>query len=257
MAKFITCYDKNLQEVAEFLKILVSNNDSINNLDFNLVQFKNQEIVSKEYVLYIGKKSVKNKSNMFKDAYFKYGIHIGYYGKNAWLYCEDFNWTEKSYLNFKIDLITILRDLNLDYKNIDANIEKCVELLSEDLEDPGCIELWKSAVIDCKKNEDDEDESRFITPFLKLDQIEYLKNCISQNNLSKNRISEFIDVISKKYFNKPVTKEEQYKLAIVIFYRFYLNEILNITEEKNNNSRIDSEDYNDSDDYKKKTLETE
>lgn len=54
MAKFITCYDKNLQEVAEFLKILVSNNDSINNLDFNLVQFKNQEIVSKEYVLYIG-----------------------------------------------------------------------------------------------------------------------------------------------------------------------------------------------------------
>lgn len=51
MAKFITCYDKNLQEVAEFLKILVSNNDSINNLDFNLVQFKNQEIVSKEYVI--------------------------------------------------------------------------------------------------------------------------------------------------------------------------------------------------------------
>lgn len=257
MANFITCYDKGLQYYADFLKILVSANDSINNLDFNLVQFKNQDIVSKEYVLYLGEKSVHKKSQMFNDIYHKYGIHIGYYGKNAWLYCEDFNWTEKSYLNFKIDLITILRDLNLDYKNIDTNIEKCVEFLSEDLNDPDCRDFWESVVNDCIKFNEEEDKSRVIIPFLKLDQFENIKNFTLQIYLSQNRISEFIDIISKKYFNKPVTREEQYKLAIVIFYRFYLNEILNITEEKNNNSRIDSEDYNDSDDYKKKTLETE
>lgn len=257
MAKFITCYDKDLQDYADFLKILVSANDSINNLDFNLVQFKNQDIVSKEYVLYLGEKSVHRKSQMFNDIYHKYGIHIGYYGKNAWLYCEDFNWTEKSYLNFKIDLITILRDLNLDYKNIDANIEKYVEFLSDDLDDPGCIELWKIAVNDCRKPYEEEDESRIITPFLKLNQIEYFKNCISQNYLSQNPISEFIDVISKKYFNKPVTKEEQYKLAIVIFYRFFLDELLKIKEESSNNSSNDTEESSNSDNSKKKTLETE
>ena len=36
MANFITCYDKDLQDLADFLKILVSANDSINNLDFRI-----------------------------------------------------------------------------------------------------------------------------------------------------------------------------------------------------------------------------
>ena len=49
---------------------------------------------------------------MFKDTYNKYGIHIGYYGKNAWVYCKDFDWTEEAYFNLKKDLITILKDLN-------------------------------------------------------------------------------------------------------------------------------------------------
>ena len=74
MANFITCYDKDLQDLADFLKILVSANDSINNLDFSLVQFKNQDIVSKEYVLYLGEKSVHRKSQMFNDIYNKYHI---------------------------------------------------------------------------------------------------------------------------------------------------------------------------------------
>ena len=38
---------------------------------------------------------------MFKDTYNKYGIHIGYYGKNAWVYCKDFDWTEEAYFQPK------------------------------------------------------------------------------------------------------------------------------------------------------------
>lgn len=147
MAKFITCYDKDLEEVGEFLKILVSSNASINNLDFNLVQFKNQEIVSREYVLYIGKKSVNKKSKMFKDAYNKYGIHIGYYGKNAWVYCEDFNWTERSYSNLKEDLIIILNDLNLNHNDIDDDIAKQVKNMKNGKD-------WDNVVNSCKNNEE-------------------------------------------------------------------------------------------------------
>ena len=66
-----------------------------------------------------------------------------------------------------------------------------------------------------------------------------------------------IDTISKKYFNKPVTREEQYKLAIIIFYRFYLDELLMKKKDSNENLSNELEDCNDSEDSKKKTLETE
>lgn len=242
MAKFITCYDKNLQEVAEFLKILVSNNDSINNLDFNLVQFKNQEIVSKEYVLYIGKKSVNKKSKMFKDAYNKYGIHIGYYGKNAWVYCEDFNWTEESYYNLKKDLITILKDLDLNDKDIDDDIAKQVENVKNG-------EDWESVVNSCKNNEERIRSACVwmafsITPAMNL-------------FAPPLWILEWVIKKIKNYFSKEEKRKHQYLLAIVIFYRFYLNELLNIKEDSNDNAMEDTEDNKDTEDSKKKTLETE
>lgn len=242
MAKFITCYDKNLQEVAEFLKILVSNNDSINNLDFNLVQFKNQEIVSKEYVLYIGKKSVNKKSKMFKDTYNKYGIRIGYYGKNAWVYCKDFDWTEEAYFNLKKDLITILKDLNLNDKDIDDDIAKQVEKIKNG-------EDWESVVNSCKNNDE------------RMHSVCVWMACsmVPMHNMFGvlGKVFEWIFKGIKNYFTKSEKRKHQYLLAIVIFYRFYLNEILKIKEECNDNLSDYTKDSNDSEDSKKKTLETE
>ena len=241
MANFITCYDKDLLEIAEFLKILVSNNDSINNLDFNLVQFNNQEIVSKEYVLYIGKKSVNKKSKMFKDVYNKYGIHIGYYGKNAWVYCEDFNWTEKSYFNLKEDLIIILNDLNLNHNDIDDDIAKQVKNMKNGKD-------WDNVVNSCKNN---EERIRTACAWMSI-------SIASPSILGPiGWVLEWILKKIRNYFSKEEKRKHQYLLAIVIFYRFYLNELLNIKEDSNDNAREDTQDSKDAEDSKKKTLETE
>ena len=63
--------------------------------------------------------------------------------------------------------------------------------------------------------------------------------------------------ILENYFTKSEKRKHQNLLAVVIFYRFYLEELLKINDECNDNLSDSTEGSNDSEDSKKKTLETE
>lgn len=95
---FATCFDKNCEEFAELLMTLVSENPSICNINQKKEVFKkDRAITSNEYVLAIGPDGSKVNRASFPDSYNKYGIHIGYRGRKAWISCENFDWTEKKF----------------------------------------------------------------------------------------------------------------------------------------------------------------
>ncbi len=117
---FATCFDKNCEEFAELVMTLVSENPSICNINQKKEVFKkDRAITSNEYVLAIGPDGSKVNRASFPDSYNKYGIHIGYRGRKAWISCENFDWTEKSLGEFHTDLILLLKELGMSTDNID------------------------------------------------------------------------------------------------------------------------------------------
>lgn len=125
---FATCFDKNCEEFAELLMTLVSENPSICNINQKKEVFKkDRAITSNEYVLAIGPDGSKVNRASFPDSYNKYGIHIGYRGRKAWISCENFDWTEKSLGEFHTDLILLLKELGMSTDNIDDRIAENVK----------------------------------------------------------------------------------------------------------------------------------
>ena len=117
---FATCYDKNCEKYAAMLMTLVSKNKSICNIDQQKEVFqKDRSITSNEYVLTIGPESSKNNMETFKDTYNKYGIHIGYHGRKAWISCEAIIWYDYTLKAFRTELLSLLEDLGMRTDNMD------------------------------------------------------------------------------------------------------------------------------------------
>lgn len=112
---FVTCYDNDCEEYAEVLMTLVSADKKLCNIKRDKKEFKkDRSIVSGEYVLTIGKKGSEYNRQNFKDEYNNYGIHFGYYGAKAWIYCEKFEWDRNSIIAFNKEVLSLRKKLVMD-----------------------------------------------------------------------------------------------------------------------------------------------
>ena len=216
---FATCFDKNCEEFAELLMTLVSENPSICNINQKKEVFKkDRAITSNEYVLAIGPDGSKVNRASFLDCYNKYGIHIGYRGRKAWISCEDFDWTEKSLGEFHTDLILLLKELGMCIDNIDDRIAENLKKVKSEKSMDGISSI---STID----------GIIISSLTSASLIVEKVNTISLFPFV-NKLKQWIDNI----INSSERRKQQYKLAVVLFYHKYLTDFLELQNSANNNA---------------------
>lgn len=208
--QFVSCFDKNYEEFAELLMTLISEKESIRNINRKTEEFKkDRAITSDEYIVTIGPEGSKVNKTNFPDCYDKYGIHIGFRGRKAWICCEDYNWKKKEVKEFRKELILLLDELGMRTDNIDVEIEENIKK----------AKVAKSTAIVCTGGSlaGNIIMGSLITVSLMAPSIPiyflvyyYIKNKIFN------------------YLNKQKIREQQYKLAVVMFYHKYINDFLNI-----------------------------
>lgn len=210
---FVTCFDKDCEEFAEVLMILVSENPSIRNINQkNEVFKKNIAVTSDEYVLTIGSKSSKVNKSSFCDCYSKYGIHIGFRGRKAWISCENFDWDENSLKEFRTDLIQLLKDHDMPVDNIDDEIAKNVNKAAAVGALGACAFagpmgtgiIMSSLVMAAIMNKSKSPKHDWLVPF------------------------KFLRRLIDNLLNASERREQQYRLAVVLFYHNYINEFLGL-----------------------------
>lgn len=209
---FVSCFDKNCEEFAELLMTLISDEGAIRNINIKKETFKkDRAITSDEYVVTIGLEGSKVNKMNFPDCYDKYGIHIGFRGKKAWICCEDYNWKKKEVNEFRKELILLLDELGMRTENIDVEIEENIKK----------AKVAKSTAIVCTGSlAGNIIMGSLITTLMATNIPIYL----SVYCYIKNKIWNFL--------NKHKIREQQYKLAVVMFYHKYINEFLNISTSK-------------------------
>lgn len=210
---FVSCFDKNCEEYAETLMTLISENESIRNINLKKEAFKKDRVItSDEYVLTIGSEGSKVNKTNFPDCYDKYGIHIGFRGKKAWICCEDYDWNKKEVKEFRKELILLLDELGMRTDNIDVEIEENIKK----------AKAAKSTAIVCTgSSAGNIIMGSLITVSLMAPSIPIY---LSVYYYIKNKICN--------YLNKQKIREQQYKLAVVMFYHKYINDFLNINTSK-------------------------
>lgn len=216
---FATCFDKNCEEFAELLMTLVSENPTICNINQKKEVFKkDRAITSNEYVLAIGPDGSKVNRASFPDSYNKYGIHIGYRGTKAWISCENFDWTENSLSEFHTDLILMLKELGMSTDNIDDRIAENVKKvkIEKSIDSITSISTIDGIII-----------SSLTTAAL---TGEIIKNTRLVSLV--NKMWQWIDNI----INASKRREQQYKLAVALFYHKYISDFLELKNSANNNA---------------------
>lgn len=124
MKQFTIVFDKKQSEYATILNTLVSEVEDVKNVERSLkVYQKGMVLTDKDCVLFVGDESSRQYRNNFKDKYSRYGIHLGYRGCKAWIYCEKFNWDKKSYKMFYDELLDL-------YKRLDMNPTKVQDFVT-------------------------------------------------------------------------------------------------------------------------------
>ena len=209
---FVSCFDKNCEEYAETLMTLISENESIRNINLKKEAFKKDRVItSDEYVLTIGSEGSKVNKTNFPDCYDKYGIHIGFRGKKAWICCEDYDWNKKEVKEFRKELILLLDELGMRTDNIDVEIEENIKK----------AKAAKSTAIVCTGSLAGNIIMGSLVTILMATSIPIY---LSVYYYIKNKIWN--------YLNKQKIREQQYKLAVVMFYHKYINDFLNINTSK-------------------------
>lgn len=208
---FVTCFDKDCEKFAEVLMTLVSENPSIRNINQkNEVFKKNIAVTSDEYVLTIGSKSSKVNKSSFCDCYSKYGIHIGFHGRKAWISCENFNWDEKSLKEFHTDLIQLLKDHDMPVDNIDDEIAKNMKktvsagALDTFIGPKGTGIIMSSLTMAAIMNKSKSPKHDWLVPF------------------------KFLRRLIDNLLNASERRKQQYRLAVVLFYHNYINKFLGL-----------------------------
>ena len=125
MKQFTIVFDSKQKEYATILNTLVSEEECVKNIKVDFKEYESgMTLTDKDNVLFVGKKSSKNYIGNFKDKYSKYGIHLGFRGCKAWIYCEKFDWNEQNYKKFHDELLDL-------YKRLDMNPAKVQNFVDE------------------------------------------------------------------------------------------------------------------------------
>lgn len=202
MKQFTIVFDKKQEEYATILNTLVSEEEWVKNIERSLEVYKNKmSLTDKDCVLFVGDKSSKKYRNNFKDKYSKYGIHLGYRGCKAWIYCEKCDWDKRSYKMFHDELLDL-------YKRLDMNPAKVNDFVAE-----GIKEYCKKGTTAAPMNATLAQQTIWklvvtsqilIMPFSLLLLIYKIKKWIKSLLVGSNRI------------------DQQYRFAIVLFFSDYL-----------------------------------
>ena len=231
---FATCYDKDCEDFAELLMTLVSENTSICNVNQKKEEFKrDRAVTSNEYVLTIGPKGSKVNKSSFCDCYSKYGIHIGFRGRKAWISCENFDWDENSLKEFLTEYKQLLKDHGMSEDDIDDEIAKNVEktvatgALAVSAGSIGTGIIMSSLVTVAILNKPGLPQ---IGPWGSLimnkSKLGLLNNVIL--GLGLPILSSFLRPLLDNLLNASKRRKLQYKLAVVLFFYKYLNEFLGL-----------------------------
>lgn len=202
---FVTCYDKECKDYAELLMTLVSKDENIKNIKLSREVFcKDREIVSGEFILTIGEKSSEiNCKNFPQNKFNSYGIQIGIYGHKAWIVCKDIEWNDSIESDFVTEVQSIFENLMMNTADINKRKEECSKRQKE-----------TSQIVIKKKGKSNKLINVLDDIRMKLDD-------------KKNNILKFINDI----FKKSGRRELQYKFAIALFYKEYIEDFLLINEE--------------------------
>jgi hypothetical protein len=221
---FVTCYDKGCEEYAETLMTLVSKDKALMNIIRKQEEFnKDRGIVSGEYVLTIGKKGSEYNSRNFKDIYNNYGIHFGYYGAKAWIYCDDYDWDINSQFEFNKEFFSFLDELGMKTEDFDEKARKLYEKL---------VESQKQTI---KGKQRDHDSAGMNAPVMRDDIDAAMKSVLNELLIDFSYWDLFspfaIRYFIRKWKKKAKRRNNQYRFAIVLFYHRYLHDFLGIKEE--------------------------
>lgn len=211
---FVTSYDKDCEEYANTLMTLVSADEHLCNIKRSSEEFrKDRSIVSGEYVLTIGNDASKNNMQNFKDNYNNYGIHFGYHGTKAWICCENYKWDKDSLFKFHSELISVLDEFGMKTDNID---ERAKEYLKNRKKNMSSYNGKKAQLGDLAKEV-------------------LMTNIAVTSTLMQSIWLGFggLLLLAKWIYGlweKSELRKQQYKYAIVLFYKRYIHEFLKIDE---------------------------
>ena len=218
MKQFTIVFDKKQEEYATILNTLVSEVEEVKNVERSLkVYQKGMVLTDKDCVLFVGNESSQKYRYNFKDIYSKYGIHIGYRGCKAWIYCEKFNWDKRSYKMFHDELLDL-------YKRLDMNPAKVQDFVTAGVKEycktgttaaPSSSTyaqqmLWTSVVSSCIV---------VMPPIHILGPIVWLIY----------KMKKWI----KSLFAESTRIDQQYRFAMALFFSDYLKKYLKIADGEN------------------------
>lgn len=220
---FVTCYDKGCEEYAETLMTLVSKDKALKNIKREREEFKKDRgIVSGEYVLTIGKNGSEYNSRNFKDIYNHYGIHFGYYGAKAWIYCDDYDWDVKSLFEFNKEFFFFLNELGMKTEDFDGKARKVYEKL---------VESQKQTA---KSKQGYHDSAGMNAPVMRDEINAAMKSVLKEllNDFSYWDLFGPIPYFIRIWKKKKRRRRNQYRFAIALFCHRYLHDFLEIKEEQ-------------------------
>lgn len=213
MKPFTIIYDKEQKEYATILHTLVSEIEETKNIkqEFKIYE-QNMNLTDKDYALFIGDKSSLMYRENFKDNYSKYGIHLGYRGTKAWIYCEKAKWDKKTYNDFHNELLEL-------YKKMSMNPSKAQKYVDEGVKE--YIKTGTSAV----------------PVGSTIAQQVLWSSIITSQIIVMSPVSSLIYMIYrwiKSLFAESTRIDQQYRFATVLFFSEYLKEYLKIITNESN-----------------------
>ena len=218
---FVTSYDNDCGGYADTLMTLVSNDKYLCNITRRNEEFKkDRSIVSGEYVLTIGNQASKNNLQNFKDKYNNFGIHFGYHGTKAWICCENFKWDKESLFKFHSELISVLDEFGMKTDNIDDRVKEFLENKKKNMNSYNGKKAQKGDLAKTFQNE------AYEVLMTNIAVTSTLQQSIGLGFWGFLHLAKwFIGLLEKSELRK-----QQYKYAIVLFYKRYIHEFLKIDE---------------------------
>lgn len=213
MKQFTIIYDKEQEEYATVLNTLISEIKEAKNVkrEFKIYD-QNMNLTDKDFVLFVGDKSSLMYRENFKDSYSKYGIHLGYRGTKAWIYCEKAEWNKKIYKEFHNELLELYQKMAMNpskvQEHVDEGVKEYIETGTSVVPVGSTIAqqvLWTSIITS---------------------QIIVMNPLISLLYMTYRWI--------KSLFAESTRIDQQYRFAVVLFFSEYLKDYLKITTNESN-----------------------
>lgn len=202
-SQFTIVYDEKQKKYAVILNTLVSEIEDLKSIDKELRKFENQSVpTSNDFIVYIGKESTKELRNSFNDKYAKYGIHVGYRGTKAWIYCNKIKWNWATYLAFHAELMDLFVNMGMNPESVKEKIYHGIEELQTEgtITVPSCLTTTQEMFWDTMV------EATFLT-----------------------KIKNYFKRIFFKLFHAESNRlHQQYSFAILLFYKDYIKDYLDL-----------------------------